>query len=243
MEPNQNMNTQNPVQPVAGAGETGTSVANGATPEMAGPTPEQMMDSALQEQESTMGANAEVKPEKPKKKSSAVWLVIALMAVLMLGGIGFGVWEMIASNQQIEGLNKQITALRQDNSELQAQIDEMPVAEDGDTIINIDTDTVVNSVDYIYLGEFGIKIQKPENWQSMISGYGYYNDGSSNGMGAYMIEESSETDLANVGITAGCNGEAVCVTVNGNSYSVTAGEGASEVFVTYFTNQENYSAI
>lgn len=60
--------------------------------------------------------------DKPKKKTGPV-LGMMLLVILALGGVGFGVWEMMDGNTQKDALNQQISALKKQNSELQEKID------------------------------------------------------------------------------------------------------------------------
>ena len=59
---------------------------------------------------------------KPKKNTGMI-LGIVLLLILAIGGVLFGVWEMIEGNTQKEQLNMQINNLKKQNSELQAKID------------------------------------------------------------------------------------------------------------------------
>ncbi len=86
------------------------------------------------------------------------WILgLMILAIIAAGGVGFGVWAMMDGNSQKDALNAQISSLKQQNSTLQEQLS----ANGGGTIINIDTDNDVNSTDYIYVGEWGLKIKIP----------------------------------------------------------------------------------
>lgn len=56
--------------------------------------------------------------DKPKRNTAMI-LGMVLLAILAIGGIGFGVWEMMDANSQKEQLNSQINDLKQQISELQ----------------------------------------------------------------------------------------------------------------------------
>ena len=84
------------------------------------------------------------------------WILgLVILAIIAAGGVGFGVWAWMDGNTQKDALNEQISSLKKQNNEL---LDQMG----GDTIINIDTDTNADTADYIYVGEWGIKIKIPE---------------------------------------------------------------------------------
>ncbi|MBR2710633.1 hypothetical protein IKF02_03330 [Candidatus Saccharibacteria bacterium] len=106
-----------------------------------------------------------VAPEK--KKNNGMLLGLILCIVLAIGGIGFGVWAMMDGNSQKDALNNQINTLKQQNDELMEQVG------DGDTIINIDTDTDVGTEDYIYVGEWGVKIKIPDALSTVSYRFSY----------------------------------------------------------------------
>ena len=99
-----------------------------------------------------------------KKKSNGMLYGMILLAILAIGGIGFGVWAMMDGNSQKEQLNEQISALRKQNSELQEKVDNGGGSSSSETIIDVDggIDDTVNTSDYIYVGEWGVKIKIPE---------------------------------------------------------------------------------
>ena len=83
----------------------------------------------------------------PKKKSHTMLIGMILLAVIAAGGVGFGVWAMLDGNSRADKLNDQISTLQQQNSSLLEQMGDASVLDDGDTIINIDTDgTYANPV-------------------------------------------------------------------------------------------------
>ena len=93
-----------------------------------------------------------------EKKGKGMVLGMIFLVILAVGGIGFGMWAMMDGNSQKEQLNSQISTLKQQNSELQEKLSNA-------TTITTDTDTdnsTVNTADYIYVGEWGLKIKIPE---------------------------------------------------------------------------------
>ena len=86
--------------------------------------------------------------DKPKKNKGMIIGMISL-AFLAAGGIGFGVWAYLDGNSRVTKKDEQI-------SELQNQLAEQP--ENEETIIDEDTESDINTANYIYIGEWNIKI-------------------------------------------------------------------------------------
>lgn len=103
----------------------------------------------------------------PKKSGKGMVFGLILCAILAVGGIGFGVWEMMDGETQKSGLNEQINALKTQNNELQEKLS---------TTTTVDTDTdgeVLNTTDYIYVGEWGLKIKIPEGLSTVSYEFSY----------------------------------------------------------------------
>lgn len=106
-----------------------------------------------------------------KKSNKGMILGMVLLALLAIGGIGFGVWAYMDGNAQKDNLNSQITDLKAQNAKLLEQIggDEEIIDED-----NLDADTAK----YIYVGEWGLKIKIPEtlnNVSYIVSNWNHEN--------------------------------------------------------------------
>lgn len=129
--------------------------------------------------------------EAPEEKKSGKGVVVALVLfiILAIGGIGFGVWAFMDGNAQKNGLNEQITSLKAQNAELLEKID------GGDITINVDTDSDVDTADYIYVGEWGIKIKIPETLGDVSYGVDSWNE-----------ENFAGTSLCVTGATTGHDG-------------------------------------
>lgn len=93
-----------------------------------------------------------------KKTGNGMLIGMILCALIAVCGIGFGVWAMIDGNVQKEQLNSQISTLKSQNNELK---DKIEIANESSSSTNSNED--VNSADYIYIGEWGIKIRMPES--------------------------------------------------------------------------------
>lgn len=248
---------------VAGQSVPATSSATDVAGQSAPATGGQSLASELEKELETTpavdaGPEPEPAPAKSKKKKSGGGLIIAMVFVILLaaGGIGFGVWAMMDGNQQKEELNSQITSLKKQNSELMEKISD-ETTDNTDCIV--DKPTTDNDVDlsgYIYIEAMGIKIKKPDNFQTLVSEYSYSN-GYPQAADSFEIRES-QTPGAGITITTrtGSCGEStdyvVCVDISGEAVSITeaVGElspgtdsGMSEAFRSHFMNAENYSAI
>ena len=114
--------------------------------------------------EPAFGNGGSVVEGKGGKKTGWILAVVFLL-IVAAGGVGFGVWAMMDSNAQKDALNSQISALKQQNNDLQDKLNN-----GGDTVINIDADgNETNTADYIYVGEWGLKIKIPELLKDKIS--------------------------------------------------------------------------
>lgn len=100
--------------------------------------------------------------KKPGKGLIAGMIVCAILAV---AGIGFGVWAMMDGNAKTDELNSQVAKSNAQVAQLQKQneelIEEAKNAKGSGS--SSDVDESVNSADYIYIGEWGIKIKMPED--------------------------------------------------------------------------------
>lgn len=182
-----------------------------------------------------------------RKERKTGWiLAIVLLLIIAAGGVGFGVWAYMDGNTQKDQLNSQISDLQQQNNELQEEL-----STNSNTVINIDTDAeAVDTVDYIYVGEWGIKIKKPENWRSIISEYSFSND-YPYAVDTFTIKEISSSDVANILISnsgeASCDNLAVapdvCFDIDGDNFTVSISENVSDALRMHFTNIDNYSKI
>ena len=106
MEPNQNVQTNGMRQTTTNAPITPVGGAPVAAPTNAS-------------EASTMEATG------VKKSNKGMLLGMVLLGILAVGGIAFGVWEMMDGNKRVDDLNQQISTLKTQNNELRAQVDEL----------------------------------------------------------------------------------------------------------------------
>lgn len=203
-----------------------------------------------------------------KKNGSGMLLGLILCLVLAVGGVGFGVWVMMDKNTQVDSLNGQIATLQGQSADLtekNMELNEKIVAlqkqieaAGGEVIVDVDTNSDIDTADYIYVGEWGLKIKKPEDWRNLVREYSYYN-GFPQAADTLEIRESSDPGD---GIFVGFGGQScemqvaaqssACfmvgdkvVIVNKLAGELTSGaeDPLSETFLNHFSNPDNYSAI
>lgn len=90
-----------------------------------------------------------LQPTPEKHSNSLVFTIIVILAILAVGGIAFGAFTFISSNSKIAELNETI-------SEQESTI------KNSTTLATTDTNGDHTS-NYIYIGEWGIKIKIPED--------------------------------------------------------------------------------
>ena len=73
------------------------------------------------------GSDIVFRDKSSKGKGMIIGMVV--LALLAIGGIGFGVWEMMDGNHKMVSLDEQIDMLTQQNSELQKQIVDLEEAQ------------------------------------------------------------------------------------------------------------------
>ena len=96
----------------------------------------------------------------PKKKGKGMLLGLVFCILLAAGGIAFGVWTMMDSKTQKEQLNSQISTLKTQNNEL---MDKLDAAVSSSNTTDETTTSNVDTANYIYVGEWGLKIKIPES--------------------------------------------------------------------------------
>ncbi|MBQ6414308.1 hypothetical protein IJI28_01665 [Candidatus Saccharibacteria bacterium] len=101
-----------------------------------------------------------VSRDKPKKNLGVI-LGMVFLAILAAGGIGFGVWAMMDGNSQVAKKDEQIADLRSQLAEKNQTVVEEDMTVEVETGDN--TEASINTADYIYVGEWGLKIKKPSS--------------------------------------------------------------------------------
>ena len=197
----------------------------------------------LQKVESELASDGDVvKRDGEKKKVNGLLIGLIVCLLFAIGGIGFGLWATMDGNAQRDALKQQV-------SDLQNQVNKADdyIIDDGvDIIVN---DDAVNPADYIYIGEWGIKVKVPENWKSMIENYSFFSNNGPQGIEVFSIRE--KTDSMSASLTISFYGDqpcserirSACLNVGGRNFLLDFGIGCSDEFFNHFTDKENYSLI
>ena len=193
-----------------------------------------------------------------QKGGNGLKIATAIASVVAVCGIGFGIYGMIQSSQkdsqisdlkvQVEDSNGKITTLETEKIET--------TDKDGTTVTIADSAVKnENSEDYIYVGEWGFKIKKPENWRDLVQRYVYYND-YPHAVDTFEIMENESVTTSHAMISPG-NGNCKddewtdCIEIKLENGASTldvrvpkASSGSvSEEFRSWITNSGNYSEI
>lgn len=208
------------------------------------------------EQNTNTGVSVTPVVENKQKGGNGLKIATVAACVIAVCGIGFGVYGMIQGSDkdnqisdlktQVNNLNNKISLLENDD------------ASSGSTINGSgDNSTTVvdnSSEDYIFVGEWGFKIKKPENWRDLIEKYTYYND-YPHAVDTFEIMENEDVATSHAMISPG-NGNCKddewtdCIEVKLGDESTldvrvpkTDSGSVSENFRSWITNSDNYSQI
>ena len=103
--------------------------------------------------------------DKPKNNGMIFGMV--LLAILAIGGIGFGVWGMMDGNAQKEQLNAQISTLRGQVSELQEKLENTTTIDDN--VLVEDEDEEVTRGWPVMGGVFGSSFYVIDNSDKIVA--------------------------------------------------------------------------
>ncbi len=131
---------------------------------------------AITQVEEPAPTNSMVAEQETPKKGHGMLVGLILCLLLAAGGIGFGVWAWMDGNTQKDTLNSQIAELKKQNNELRDKLNSKPEVEE-DVTVDVETDSNVNTTDYIYVGEWGYKIKIPEGLDMVSYALEQHNDG------------------------------------------------------------------
>lgn len=160
------------------------------------------------EQNIDTGAPMAPTVDNKQKGGNGLKITTAIACVVAVCGIGFGAYGMIQNSQkdnQISDLKVQVDNL---NGRIAALGDkEIETANENDAVIDVIDSTKENPEDYIYVGEWGIKI-KILNELSNIS-YEYLRDGYHRGCRTLGVSASTKGDGSKPSFvkTGGDNGD------------------------------------
>ena len=120
--------------------------------------------------------NGDSAQDKPKKKSHAMVLGMVFLAILAIGGIGFGIWAWTTGFAQNMKHEEEIMDLRSQLAEAtRPVVEEYDIEDDEIEEDYEEKNEDVDTVDYIYVGEWGLKIEIPDDLANLS--YEYLDDG------------------------------------------------------------------
>lgn len=189
-----------------------------------------------------------------QKNDKTLKIITGIACIVAVCGIGFGVYGMMQSSEK----DNQISDLKTQANNLNNKISllENNDASSGSTINGLGDDSTTavdnSSEDYIFVGEWGFKIKKPENWRDLIEKYAYYND-YPHAVDTFEIMENEDVATSHAMISPG-NGNCKddewtdCIEVKLGDESTldvrvpkTDSGSVSESFRNWITNSDNYS--
>lgn len=194
--------------------------------------------------------------ENKQKNGKGLKIATAIACIAAVCGIGFGVYgimQIYQKDNQISDLKTQIGGLNNKISSLEIDSNNNANSDTVDEPANINI-TSDNSKDFIFVGEFGFKIKKPENWRDLVQKYVYYND-YPQAVDTFEIMENESVATSHVMISKG-NGNCKndewtdCVEIKLGEESIldvrvpkSDSGSVSEGFRNWVTNSDNYSKI
>ncbi len=164
-------------------------------------------------------------------------------------GIGFGIYGMVQGSQKnISDLKVQIK--EEDGTVTTIETPKIETSAENGTTVTI-ADSAVryeNPKDYIYVGEWGFKIKKAENWRYSVRSYGYYS-GYPQAVDSFeIVAAGGDKAHAIINPSAGiCGGDDTtdCVKIkigDGETvFDVIVPKSAPEEFRNWVMNPDNYS--
>ena len=103
------------------------------------------------------------------KSGKGMAIGMVCLAILAAGGIGFGVWAMLDGNQKVAELNQEVADLNTQLSEKSVSATEVETEPPEEAITE-------NTSDYIYVGDWGMKIKIPAELKHVWYSYTLYKD-------------------------------------------------------------------
>ena len=221
------------------------------------------INTAKDMKEMTTPASAMAQPEKKKNKTGMIAGIVCL-ALLAVAGLSFGAYAMITKDAAVADVRAKCGNDKTDNElpvpdeETKDEYEVSDVTCPDGTKVEVEVPSIKNPSEYIIVGEFGIKIKKPENWLSVISKYTYYNDWphavptfevvDREGNLAYISPIGTDCESTTFGYSACFNiGDTYyAVSEMPNPSGMTEADGLTETYRAFYdfvTNPDNYSKI
>lgn len=130
------------------------------------------------EQSAEAGAPMVPVVENKQKSGNGLKIATAIACIVAVCGIGFGVYGMMQSSQRDSQISDLKVQIKEDDGTITTiETPEIETAANNGTTITITDPTMSkeNTKDYIYIGEWGVKIKIPEN----LKGISYIYDNHS----------------------------------------------------------------
>ena len=106
-----------------------------------------------------------------KKEGKGMMFGMIACAILAIGGVGFGVYEMMQAGQSKQISDLKVEIKNNDGTTTALETDKIEVKEDTRTIIISDSNKTEKPEEYLYIGKWGIKIKLPDTLKNV--GYMY----------------------------------------------------------------------
>lgn len=103
--------------------------------------------------------NTNPAPVAVDKKPKAPIVGMIVLAILALGGAGFGVYGMLKANEKPQPQDLKIQVKEDDGTVTTIDADKIEKTDDDKTIVIADTPVETSSKDYVYIGRWGLKIK------------------------------------------------------------------------------------
>ena len=132
----------------------------------------QAIDSATARNAAPVQPQNPAPTQKPRKSRGMIFGMI-FFALLAVCGAVFGVMMMLQKDTESKNYESQISTLKKSNAELVDALTSVPLAvtnANGEEV-ELQSPVNVNPKDYLYIGEWGIKVKIPDGLK--ITGYKY----------------------------------------------------------------------
>ena len=115
------------------------------------------------EQNADAGVPVAPMVENKQKSGNGLKIATAIACVVAVCGIGFGAYGMIQSAQKDSQISDLKVQIKEDDGTITTiETPEIETATNGETTVTITDSIAQNTEDYIYVGEWGMKIKIPE---------------------------------------------------------------------------------
>ena len=128
---------------------------------------------------------------RPNETPKLPWICVAISAIIAIAGLAFGIYGMTKPAETANTDNLKVQVKNADGTTTTLETDKIETTKDNGTTITI-ADTPVqqaNAKDYVYIGEWGIKIKIPSNLDAVSYTFNSrsYGEGSGADYGSVCI--------------------------------------------------------